>query len=146
MKPRLSRGRAVATAAVTAGLVLAVAVPAGAAVQLQSQSPASSVKIAKQAKLKAGGAGAVVTYVVTCNQGAMFDLYASISEVVGGKTTGGTVSFYSQECTGSAQKVKVGFTAYPLAFRAGTAFTTVTVEPGYQSNTLRAQREITLAS
>ncbi len=110
-------------AAIAAGGVLAFAVPAGAAVNLQSESPgAPTIKIAKQAKLKANGAATVVTVTVTCRPGWIFTATASVTQTVGSITTGGSNHTSETICTGAAQKVKIPVTASPAPFQPGVAY------------------------
>jgi hypothetical protein len=110
-------------AALAVGGVLAFAVPAGAAVNLQSESPgAPTIKIAKDAKLKANGAATVVTLTVTCPAGWYFSTEVSVTQTVGSITTGGRNHTSEATCTGAAQKVKVPVTASPAPFKVGVAY------------------------
>ncbi|MET7421414.1 hypothetical protein [Dactylosporangium sp. NPDC005555] len=110
-------------AALAIGGVLAFAVPAGAAVNLQSESPgAPTVKIVKQAKLKANGAATIVTLTVTCPAGWTFSANASVTQTVGSITTGGSNHTADTTCTGVAQKVKIPVTASPAPFQLGVAY------------------------
>jgi hypothetical protein len=146
---RISRGRALTTAAIAVGVALAVAVPAAAAVQLQSQSAPATIKIVKNAALKANGAGAVVTIVVNCHKGDRFYTDLTVSEKVGNRTTSGTTHTDTSICTGVNQRLKLGITASPKAFKAGTAFAIASISSYSPSGSggehnARAQREITL--
>ncbi|GAB3868927.1 hypothetical protein ACFPIJ_05630 [Dactylosporangium cerinum] len=110
-------------AALAVGGVLAFAVPAGAAVNLQSESPgAPTIKITKNAQLKANGAATVVTLTVTCPPGWFFNAGASVTQTVGSITTGGHNQTTEATCTGAAQKVKIPVTASPAPFQAGVAY------------------------
>ncbi|WP_426503996.1 hypothetical protein ACPPVO_41155 [Dactylosporangium sp. McL0621] len=95
--------------ALALGAVLAFAVPAGAAVNLQSESGgAPAIKIVKQAQLKAKGAATVVTVNVTCPAGSEYSLYVTVTQTVSGSsTTNGSGSLDRQTCTGATEKVKV---------------------------------------
>ncbi|GAA2388133.1 hypothetical protein [Dactylosporangium salmoneum] len=112
--------------AVALGAVLAFAVPAGAAVNLQSESNGTAtVKIAKNAQLKAKGAVTIVTLNVTCPLGSHFSVYADVSQTISpSATTHGSGSLYNQACTGTAQKVKVTVPASPAPFIPGVAYAT----------------------
>ena len=110
-------------AALAVGGVLAFAVPAGAAVNLQSESPGTgTVKIAKQAQLKAKGAATVLTLSVSCPAGWRFNVFASVTQTVGDITTAGNNQTTEAICTGSTQKVKLPVTASPAPFKPGVAY------------------------
>ncbi|WP_433044733.1 hypothetical protein [Dactylosporangium sp. CS-033363] len=111
--------------ALALGAVLAFAVPAGAAVNLQSESNGTSaLKIVKQAKLKANGAATVVTLNITCPSGDYYDLNVSVTQTIGNKTTTGTGYAPRTECTGYTQKVKVPVTVSGggAPFKQGDAY------------------------
>ncbi|MEV4140689.1 hypothetical protein AB0J72_52055 [Dactylosporangium sp. NPDC049742] len=133
-------------AALAVGGVLAFAVPAGAAVNLQSESPGhGTVKIAKQAQLKAKGAATVVTLNVSCPAGWVFTGYVSVTQAVGNITTGGSNRTSEIACTGYTQKVKVPVTASPAPFKVGDAYALGEIQvrsPGYQYFFANTGREI----
>ncbi|MFF5234042.1 hypothetical protein [Dactylosporangium sp. NPDC000521] len=133
-------------AALAVGGVLAFAVPAGAAVNLQSESPGTgTVKIAKQAQLKAKGAATVVTLNVSCPAGWYFSAYASVTQAVGNITTGGSNHTAEATCTGSTQKVKIPVTASPAPFKPGVAYAIGEIQvrnPYYQYFYANTGREI----
>ncbi|WP_433076047.1 hypothetical protein ACQP1P_30685 [Dactylosporangium sp. CA-052675] len=110
--------------ALALGAVLAFAVPAGAAVNLQSESSGTAaIKIVKQAKLKANGAATIVTVSVTCPTGSRFSLSVDVTQTVTPTTTthgGGYLG--EQWCTGATQKVKVPVTSTGAPFEAGVAY------------------------
>ena len=117
--------------ALALGAVLAFAVPAGAAVNLQSESGGTPViKIVKQAKLKAGGAATVVTVNLTCPAGAEYNLYVTVTQAIGGKTTNGAGSTERQTCTGTTQKAKVPVTVSGggAPFKKGDAYAVGTAD------------------
>ncbi|GIF71245.1 hypothetical protein [Asanoa siamensis] len=144
MKVRLSRTRGLIVAAVAAGATVAVAVPAGAAVQLQSESPPATVRIVESAQLKANGAGLVATVLVKCKAGTSFTAQVDVSQRVGGVVTRGGGYVYGT-CTGSRERVKIGLSPSPKAFKAGEAFATADVNFEYPYwTTVQARREITL--
>ncbi|GGM48666.1 hypothetical protein ACFFX1_23435 [Dactylosporangium sucinum] len=106
------------------GAVLAFAVPAGAAVNLQSESNgSSSIKIAKTANLKAKGAATVVTVKVGCPVGARYQVGVEVGQVVNGNTTAhGTAYLYNQVCTGAVENVKLHVLADGAPFKPGVAY------------------------
>ncbi|GAA3249423.1 hypothetical protein ACFO1B_52830 [Dactylosporangium siamense] len=110
-------------AALAVGGVLAFAVPAGAAVNLQSESPgALAIKITKNAQIKANGAATIVTLTVTCPTNWVFTADVSVTQTVGSITTSGRGYTYEAPCTGAAQKVKIPVTASPAPFQLGVAY------------------------
>jgi hypothetical protein len=146
MKVRLNRARALVVGVVAAGAALALAVPAGAAVQLQSESPPATVRIAENAQLKAKGAGLTATIVVSCAEGTTFRAYTTVSQRVGGVVTRGS-GYASDTCTGERQRVKVGLSPSPKPFKAGVAFATADVDFDYPYWTsVNARREITIVA
>jgi hypothetical protein len=114
----------VGAGALAIGAVLAFALPAGAAVNLQSESGGgSAIKIVKNAQLKAKGAATIVTVSVACPTGSSFDLDVSVTQAVSGnKTTSGSGNAYNQACTGGFTKVKVAVPASPAPFKKGVAY------------------------
>ncbi|WP_432972504.1 hypothetical protein [Dactylosporangium sp. CA-233914] len=112
------------TGALALGAVLAFAVPAGAAVNLQSESSGgSAVKIVKTAKLKANGAATIVTVNVTCPAGAHYQLQVDVTQTVSPtSTTHGSGYLNNQACTGATEKVKVPVTSQGAPFKSGVAY------------------------
>ncbi|GIF69201.1 hypothetical protein Ais01nite_72360 [Asanoa ishikariensis] len=128
------------------GAALAVAVPAGAAVQVQSESPPRGVaKIVKTAKLKANGAAGVVTFQVNCVPRKTFDSSVIVSQRVGGKVTRGETYVFNTRCEADGtNKLKAAVVPGPKPFKPGVAFATVRVDfyPGGDT----ASREITFVN
>ncbi|MER7274437.1 hypothetical protein ABT369_08280 [Dactylosporangium sp. NPDC000244] len=110
--------------ALALGAVLAFAVPAGAAVNLQSESSGTAaIKIVKQANLKANGAATIVTVNVTCPIGNWFQLSVNVTQTVTPTTTtNGSGYVNDQPCTGGTQKVKVPVTSNGAPFTSGVAY------------------------
>ncbi|GAA2641241.1 hypothetical protein GCM10010399_88810 [Dactylosporangium fulvum] len=110
--------------ALALGAVLAFAVPAGAAVNLQSESGGTpTIKIAKTARLKANGAATVATVNVTCPVGNWYSTYVEVVQTVNPtSTTRGNGSIINQRCSGFTEKVKVPVTASGAPFQVGVAY------------------------
>jgi hypothetical protein len=110
--------------ALAVGAVLAFAVPAGAAVNLQSESNGTSaIKIVKQAKIKAKGAATIVTVNITCPAGSTYQLSVDVTQTVSPTTTThGSGYVNNQVCTGGTEKVKVPVTSSGAPFKEGVAY------------------------
>ena len=123
--------------ALALGTVLAFAVPAGAAVNLQSESSGgAAISIAKKAKLQARGAATIVTVTVTCPAGAWYQVGVTVSQTVSPTSvTSGSRYISNQRCTGTTEKVKVAVTPTPGPFQPGVAYATgeldVSLPSGY---------------
>jgi hypothetical protein len=117
-----TRALLIATAAIGLGAAVALAIPAGAAVSLQSESPpVAAVVLGNTAKLGAKGAVIFVPVSVTCPAGATGFLSVQVTEKSGGNiATGGN----GQEvtCTGSVQQLTLPVTANQEPFKKGVAF------------------------
>ncbi|GIF46039.1 hypothetical protein DFJ67_5470 [Asanoa ferruginea] len=137
------RARLLVAGAIAVGGALAIAVPAGAAVQLQSESPARGIaKINKTAQIKANGAAGVVTIQVNCVPQRSFDSQVTVSQRVGGQVTSGVTYLYNIRCEADGtNKVKASVVPGPKPFKPGVAFATARVDFYPQSDS--ASREIT---
>jgi hypothetical protein len=123
MKQLITR-RAVTSAAVVVGAVLAVAVPAGAAVQVQSESPSGAVvNLRNTATLGARGAVITVPVVSICPAGVTATVGAEVTQRVGNGIAAGS-AYESITCTGERQttRLKVTASASGKPFKAGVAF------------------------
>jgi hypothetical protein len=113
----------IAALAVSAGAVVAFALPAGAAVSLQSQSPpVAAVKLGDRAKLDAKGAVVFPTVKVTCSPGSFAQLTVQVTEAVGNDIASGSTSQEIEPCTGKVQNLTIAVTPTNHPFRKGVAF------------------------
>ncbi|HTJ36215.1 MAG TPA: hypothetical protein VL738_23620 [Dactylosporangium sp.] len=132
--------------ALALGAVLAFAVPAGAAVNLQSESSGNSaIKIVKEAKLKAKGAATVVTVNVTCPIGSYYQVTVDVVQTINpNTTTHGSGYVSNQECSGITDKVKVPVTAGAAPFKPGVAYAVgrLDVSSPWSYTTVNTGREI----
>jgi len=120
---RTVRTRALAaTAAVLAGLLLALGVNAGPAVAFFSGGLFLEVDLESRASLVARGAAVDVPVEVTCNATGTVDLFVSVTQRVNGRVAAGS-GFAQVGCSGSGQRIVVRVTASPSgrAFVQGTA-------------------------
>lgn len=146
----MNRKRILGLAAIAVSGALAVAVPAGAAVQVQSESPAAgTVTLRKAANLGANGAVVTVRTVVVCPAGTTANLYASVTERVGnGIASGGGEELVA--CTGAPQtvRVRVAAEAGGRPFKNGTAYGTAGLSfyhPAYGWVSVDDERTITIS-
>jgi archaeosine-15-forming tRNA-guanine transglycosylase len=111
-----------AGAGIAAVAIGALALPAGAAVSVQSQSPSVPlVSLADTATLDAKGAVVFAPVEVTCTPGATAYLEVIITQKAGGKVAKGGVD-YSFTCTGAVQQVQATVTANGQVYKQGVAF------------------------
>ena len=116
--------RALTAAAIAVGAVLAVAVPAGAAVRVQSESPSGAVvNLRNTATLGAKGAVVTVPVVTICPAGVTANVSATVTQRVGNGIAAGS-TYESITCTGDRQTTRLKVTASPAGkpFKAGVAF------------------------
>jgi N-acetylmuramic acid 6-phosphate (MurNAc-6-P) etherase len=118
-RPRL---RLVAALAIGGGAVLALALPAGAAVSVASQSPPVQVlTLGKTATLDANGAVVFAPVTVACPPDAQAFLSVSVTERVGNSITSGSVGIQAT-CTGTPQRLTVAVIPTQAPFKKGVAF------------------------
>lgn len=116
-------GPAAAVLAVTAGAVMAFAMPAGAALSLQSQSPSrAQVEIGKTASLVANGAAVFTAINVVCAPGSYASLSVKVTQAVGNTIASGQTQREIAPCTGRPQKLSVSVTPTQRPFVKGIAF------------------------
>jgi hypothetical protein len=123
MKVTRLKALGVAVAAVAAGAAVSLALPAGAAVSLQSQSPPiGTVKLANTARLDAKGAVVFTGLRITCPPGTSAFYTVTVTEAVGRDIASGSTSDEVDACTGRAQNFTVAVTPTQHPFRRGVAF------------------------
>ena len=123
MRTRRVRFPLIAALAVAVGAIVAMAMPAGASVSLQSQSPpVAAVKLGPKAKLNAKGAVVFPTVKVTCVPGEFAQLTVQVTEAVGNNIASGASSQEVSPCTGAVQKFTIAVTPVNHPFRKGVAF------------------------
>jgi len=139
----------IAALAIAVGAVLAMAMPAGASVSLQSQSPpVAAVKLGPNAKLDAKGAVVFPTVKVTCVPGEFAQLTVQVTEAVGKNIASGATSQEVSPCTGAVQKFTVAVTPINHPFKKGVAFGQAWLDVcnGFSCHTFRDFRNIQIVS
>jgi hypothetical protein len=136
-------GPAAAVLAVATGAVLAVAMPAGAALSLQSQSPPQAqVQIGRTASLQANGAAVFTAVNVVCAPGSYAVLNVAVTQAVGNTIASGQTSREIQPCTGRPQKLSIAVTATQRPFVKGIAFGQAALYTSNSNGTVRDERTI----
>jgi hypothetical protein len=116
--------RGLIAAAIAAGAILAVAVPAGAAVRVQSESPSGAVvNLRNNATLGARGAVVTVPVATICPRGITANLSVAVTQRVGNGIASGA-AYEGVACTGDRQVTRVPVTARAggKPFKAGVAY------------------------
>jgi hypothetical protein len=136
--------------AMAVGGVLAVALPAGAAVSVQSQStPAQRVELGKTATLQANGAAVFTALNVICRPGGTASLTVIVTQNAGGKISSGSAYRDIEDCTGKPQNLQVAVTPSEVPYIRGVAFGQASLRAcnssSYQCATVRDEHEIWIA-
>jgi hypothetical protein len=122
MKLPTSRLPLVTLGALAAGATLAVALPAGAAVSVQSESaPVKALSLGDTARLDAKGAVVFTPMTVTCMPGRTAYLSVGITQSIGSGIATGAAG-REVPCTGTPQEIQVSVTPADRAFHIGTAY------------------------
>jgi hypothetical protein len=113
----------IAAGAIGVGAAVALAVPAGAAVSLQSQSPpVAAVSLGNKATLDANGAVVFAPVRFNCAPGASATLQVKVTENVGNAIASGSAYEQIDLCTGAVQRITVAVTPDQRPFKRGVAF------------------------
>ena len=134
MKVPTSRLPLVALGALAAGATLALALPAGAAVSVQSESaPIKALDLGDTARLDAKGAVVSAPVTLTCMPGRTAYLYLKVTQKVGPGIATGTTS-REISCTGTPQEIRLSVTPTGRAFHRGTAYGAASAAACYRGN------------
>jgi hypothetical protein len=118
----MRRSALIAAGAVALGAAVALAVPAGASVSLQSQSPpVAAISLGSTAKVDAKGAVIFVPVSFTCQPGVYAFFNVQVTQKAGSGVATGAAG-QNVTCTGSVQQLNVAITPYGKAFKKGVAF------------------------
>ncbi|WP_157984761.1 hypothetical protein [Lentzea terrae] len=134
--------RAFSTFVLTAAAIVATALPAAAAPQVDA-----AVAIQSQGRLEARGAAVTLPMRVMCENGASGSLWVQITQNVRGELAIGDKYVPSVPCTGQFHKMDVTVVSRTKAFRQGVAFTSASLNvylPPDNSTTVEEAREIVL--
>jgi hypothetical protein len=134
--------RAFSTFVLTAAAIVATALPAAAAPQVDA-----AVAIQSQGRLEARGAAVTLPTRVMCENGASGSLWVQITQNVRGELAIGDKYVPSVPCTGQFHKMDVTVVSRTKAFRQGVAFTSASLNvylPPDNSTTVEEAREIVL--
>jgi hypothetical protein len=134
--------RAFSTFVLTAAAIVATALPAAAAQQVDA-----AVAIQSQGRLEARGAAVTLPTRVMCENGASGSLWVQITQNVRGELAIGDKYVPSVPCTGQFHKMDVTVVSRTKAFRQGVAFTSASLNvylPPDNSTTVEEAREIVL--
>lgn len=134
--------RAFSTFVLTAAAIVATALPAAAAPQVDA-----AVTIQSHGRLEARGAAVTLPTRVMCENGASGSLWVQITQNVRGELAIGDKYVPSVPCTGQFHKMDVTVVSRTKAFRQGVAFTSASLNvylPPDNSTTVEEAREIVL--
>lgn len=119
---KFSGGKALATAAVVAGAVLASVVPGMA--DVSTQSPSDAAVTIESVRLKDSGAAVDVQMTYACPAGAMAFINVYVTQVVGDRLAKGHIFHHDPGCTGGLKTTTATVKAKDVAvpFQQGVAF------------------------